>query len=157
VGVLVLEPVEHRVVEGTDPFDQCERDLDAEAFEDQVRQDAARPVFYAWPDEWLPLAAPAVSWRNVLAHTLFARDILLLCSDGLTRMVIEPEIAATLQAEPDAMNAANKLVELANDAGGADNITVVIVRIDAEFKGWFSWLRSGSRKNATGNGAAGGK
>ena len=90
-------------------------------------------------------------------HVLFARDILLLCSDGLTRMVIEPEIAATLQAEPDAMNAAEKLVELANDAGGADNITVVVVRIGAEFKGWFSWLRPGKRKHAGSNGSAGGK
>lgn len=90
-------------------------------------------------------------------HLVLARDILLLCSDGLTRMVIEPEIAATLQAEPDAMKAAHKLVELANDAGGADNITVVVVRIGAEFKGWFSWFRSGTRKNADRNGAAGGK
>ena len=34
-------------------------------------------------------------------HTLFGSDVLLLCSDGLTRMVTEPEIAGTLQAEPD--------------------------------------------------------
>ncbi|MGM9480214.1 hypothetical protein ACS5PN_03375 [Roseateles sp. NT4] len=74
VGVIVLEPIEHRVVEGADPFDQCERDLDAEAFEDQVRQDATRPVFYAWPDEWLPLPAPGATWRNALAHAVFARE-----------------------------------------------------------------------------------
>ena len=87
-------------------------------------------------------------------HAIFARDILLLCSDGLTRMVIEPEIAGTLQVEPDAGRAAQKLVELANDAGGADNITVIVVRIGAESKGWFSWLRSGARRHA-GNGAGG--
>jgi protein phosphatase len=90
-------------------------------------------------------------------HVLTARDILLLCSDGLTRMLIEPEIAATLQAEPIAMRAAQKLVELANDRGGADNITVVVVRIGAESRGWFSWMRPGARKNATGNGSVGGK
>lgn len=90
-------------------------------------------------------------------HGLIARDILLLCSDGLTRMLIEPEIAGTLQAEPDATRAAQKLVELANDRGGADNITVVVVRIGAESRGWFSWLRPGARKNAAGNGSAGGK
>ena len=90
-------------------------------------------------------------------HALIARDILLLCSDGLTRMLIEPEIAATLQAEPDAVRAANKLVELANDRGGTDNITVVVVRIGAESRGWFSWMRPRARKNATGNGSAGGK
>jgi len=89
-------------------------------------------------------------------HGLIARDILLLCSDGLTRMLIEPEIAGTLQAEPDATRAAQKLVELANDRGGADNITVVVVRIGAESQGWFSWLRPGARKNAAGNGSAGG-
>ena len=87
-------------------------------------------------------------------HAVFARDILLLCSDGLTRMVIEPEIAGTLQVEPDANRAAHKLVELANDAGGADNITVIVVRIGAESRGWFSWLRPGARRNA-GNGAGG--
>jgi serine/threonine protein phosphatase PrpC len=90
-------------------------------------------------------------------HALIARDILLLCSDGLTRMLIEPEIAATLQTEPDAMRAAHKLVELANDRGGADNITVVVVRIGAESRGWFSWMRPAARKNATGNGSVGGK
>ncbi len=89
-------------------------------------------------------------------HLLIARDILLLCSDGLTRMVIEPEIAGTLQSEPDARRAAEKLVELANDRGGSDNITVVVVRIGAESRGWFSWLRPGARKNAAGNGSAGG-
>ena len=87
-------------------------------------------------------------------HAVFARDILLLCSDGLTRMVIEPEIAGTLQVETDANRAAQKLVELANDAGGADNITVIVVRIGAVSKGWFSWLRPRARRNA-GNGAGG--
>lgn len=87
-------------------------------------------------------------------HAIFERDILLLCSDGLTRMVIEPEIAGTLQVEPDASRAARKLVELANEAGGEDNITVIVVRIGAESKGWFSWLRLGARNNA-GNGSGG--
>jgi PPM family protein phosphatase len=90
-------------------------------------------------------------------HMVVARDILLLCSDGLTRMVIEPEIAGTLQSEPDATKAAQKLVDLANDRGGSDNVTVIVVRIGAESKGWFSWLRRGARKHAAGNGAAGGR
>jgi protein phosphatase len=90
-------------------------------------------------------------------HMVVARDILLLCSDGLTRMLIEPEIAGALQSEPDATKAAQKLVDLANDRGGSDNITVIVVRIGAESKGWFSWLRLGARKHAAGNGPAGGK
>ena len=73
-GILVLEAVEHWQVEGADPFDQCERDLEAEAFEDQVRQDAGRLVYYAWPDEWLSLPAPDVAWRNRLAYQIFSRE-----------------------------------------------------------------------------------
>ena len=88
-------------------------------------------------------------------HMVVPRDILLLCSDGLTRMVIEPEIAGTLQAEPDATIAAQKLVDLANERGGADNVTVIVVRIGAESKGWFSWLR-GKGKGSGQNGTAGG-
>jgi serine/threonine protein phosphatase PrpC len=89
-------------------------------------------------------------------HILFPRDVLLLCSDGLTRMVTEPEIAGTLQAEPDPAKAAEKLVELANDRGGADNITVVIAKLNTEKKSWFSWLRRGTRKNPSNNGSVGG-
>ena len=89
-------------------------------------------------------------------HTLFPRDVLLLCSDGLTRMVTEPEIAGTLQAELDPGKAAERLVALANDNGGADNVTVAVIRMESEEKGWFSWLRRGARKDAGGNGSAGG-
>ena len=87
-------------------------------------------------------------------HVLFGRDILLMCSDGLTRMVTEPEIAGTLQAEPDPAKAAQRLVDLANEQGGADNITVIVVRADEPSKGWFSWLRGGSSsaKNGTARG-----
>jgi protein phosphatase len=73
-------------------------------------------------------------------HTLFPRDVLLLCSDGLTRMVTEPEIAGTLQAETDPARAAEKLVALANERGGPDNITVLTVRLEKDSKGWFWWL-----------------
>ncbi len=89
-------------------------------------------------------------------HLLFPRDVLLLCSDGLTRMVTEPEIAGVLQAETDPVRAAEELVGLANERGGPDNITVVIVRLYKDSNGWFSWLRRGARKNLSRNGNAGG-
>lgn len=89
-------------------------------------------------------------------HTLFPRDVLLLCSDGLTRVVTEPEIAGVLQAEPDPVRGAEELVALANERGGPDNITIVVVRLLKDSKGWFSWLRRGARKNLGGNGNAGG-
>jgi serine/threonine protein phosphatase PrpC len=75
-------------------------------------------------------------------------DVLLLCSDGLTRMVTEPEIAGTLQAEVDPASAAQKLIELANGNGGLDNVTVIVARFQEETpKGWFSWLRRGQKGN----------
>jgi protein phosphatase len=87
---------------------------------------------------------------------LFPNDVLLLCSDGLTRMVTEPEIAGALQSEPDPQKAAEKLVRLANEGGGVDNVTAIVVSIKTEPKGWFSWLRRGAQKSAGGNGSAGG-
>lgn len=90
-------------------------------------------------------------------HILFPRDVLLLCSDGLTRMVTEPEIAGVLQAETDPVRGAEELIALANERGGPDNITVVIVRVLKDSKGWFSWLRRGARKNLGSNGNVGGK
>ncbi len=69
------------------------------------------------------------------------RDILLFCSDGLTRMVTEPEIAGKLQADTDPASVAQKLVDLANERGGLDNVTVIVVRLQEDSKGWFSWLR----------------
>ena len=57
----------------------------------------------------------------------------------------------------DPTRAAEHLVELANEQGGADNVTAIVVRIGEEPKGWFSWLRRGPRKNTATNGSAGGK
>ncbi|HEV2310691.1 MAG TPA: Stp1/IreP family PP2C-type Ser/Thr phosphatase [Acidimicrobiia bacterium] len=60
-------------------------------------------------------------------------DRLLLCSDGLTGMVGEDEIENVLTEERDANQAAHRLVDEANAAGGIDNITVLIVDlVDAE-------------------------
>ena len=55
-------------------------------------------------------------------------DVLLLCTDGLTEMVPDPEIAAALAATPDPAAAAARLVDLALGGGGADNVTVVVAR-----------------------------
>ena len=87
-------------------------------------------------------------------HTLFPGDILLLCSDGLTRMVTEQKIAATLQSEFDPGRAAEKLVAQANENGGADNVTVVVVHMEPKENGFLSWLRHGAQKNAGKNGSA---
>ena len=52
-------------------------------------------------------------------------DILLMCSDGLTNMVSENEIYGIIRANPE--NANETLVSRANEHGGLDNVTVVIV------------------------------
>jgi protein phosphatase len=55
-------------------------------------------------------------------------DVLLLCSDGLTNMLLEEEIAALLGRRRDVPILAHDLVAEANRAGGVDNTTVVVVR-----------------------------
>ena len=57
-------------------------------------------------------------------------DQLLLCSDGLTEAVGGDRIAALLSAAPDGHAACRSLIDAANDAGGPDNITVVLVRVE---------------------------
>ena len=66
---------------------------------------------------------------DVSEHALLEGDMLVLCSDGLTRMVTDPEIASTITTVEPAQAAANRLIELANEYGGADNVTVIVVRI----------------------------
>ena len=55
-------------------------------------------------------------------------DVVLLCSDGLSGVVDEPEIARVIEGEPDLAAAAQQLVERANANGGPDNVTAVLVR-----------------------------
>lgn len=52
-------------------------------------------------------------------------DILLMCSDGLTNMVSENDIYGIIRENPE--NANEILVSRANENGGLDNVTVVIV------------------------------
>jgi PPM family protein phosphatase len=67
---------------------------------------------------------------DVLSLDLVPHDQLLLCSDGLTSMIGRDVIQRTLQTEPDAQSAADRLVELANKAGGEDNITALVIRVE---------------------------
>jgi protein phosphatase len=60
---------------------------------------------------------------------LFVGDSVLLCSDGLTRMATDPEIASALLTSPSAQTAADRLVDLANENGGVDNVSVIVLRV----------------------------
>ncbi len=57
-------------------------------------------------------------------------DVYLLCSDGLTTMVGEDVLAAELLAHPRLRDAGEALVRDANEAGGRDNITVLLIRLE---------------------------
>src|SRR5690606_15526471 len=59
-------------------------------------------------------------------------DLLLLCSDGLSSVVKREELAAVAQSESSVQSIAEKLVALANEHGGPDNITIVAVQFDGE-------------------------
>ena len=57
-------------------------------------------------------------------------DVYLICSDGLTGMVDEARVGELVQAAPSLSAAARTLIDAANDAGGRDNITVVLFRLE---------------------------
>ena len=59
-----------------------------------------------------------------------AGDVYLLCSDGLTTMLDERELTATLLAHPSLRDAGEALIAAANEAGGRDNITVLLLRLE---------------------------
>ena len=85
-----------------------------------------------------------------------AGDRLLLCSDGLHGQVEDPAIAAVLREEVDPGAAADRLVELANAAGGDDNVTVIVIdpdELDAGVEDATDQVepaRSGSRRRRVG-------
>jgi serine/threonine protein phosphatase PrpC len=72
-------------------------------------------------------------------------DTVLLCSDGLTRELSDSQIAAVLGECEDSQEAATRLVDLAKQAGGGDNVTVIVLRHATKPVGAFArigrWLK----------------
>jgi protein phosphatase len=58
-------------------------------------------------------------------------DNYLLCSDGLSGMIEDPEIAQLLVSERDVDAVCARLIAVANEHGGVDNITALVARIEA--------------------------
>lgn len=58
-------------------------------------------------------------------------DCYILCSDGLSGMVTDDQLAVFVSTERDLDRAVEKLIDAANDAGGVDNISVIIARVEA--------------------------
>jgi protein phosphatase len=68
-----------------------------------------------------------------LSHEHLRRgDTLILCSDGLSGVVRREEIAQMVQSSADLPTLCSSLIDLANERGGPDNVTVVAVQFDGE-------------------------
>lgn len=74
-----------------------------------------------------PEATVEVDTRSFRAR---GGDVYLLCSDGLTSMVGEGDVARELLDHPRLRDAGEALIAAANEAGGRDNITVVLLRLE---------------------------
>ena len=79
-----------------------------------------------------------------------AGDVVLLCSDGLTSMIDESQIAEVLRAESDLDRAGERLIHEANEAGGRDNITVVIFRLEDVDADWVDGNQSSEEATMVG-------
>ena len=67
-------------------------------------------------------------------HPAQADDLYLLCSDGLCDMVEDEDVSITLQAMRGNLKlAAQQLVQMANDNGGRDNVSVILIRVLRDF------------------------
>lgn len=81
-------------------------------------------------------------------HDLLHGDVILMCSDGLSDMLTDPEIAGVLAAYPHSLpEMGEALVAAANEAGGRDNIAVVLVRAQGDAdpapRSWWPFKRLG--------------
>jgi PPM family protein phosphatase len=91
------------------------------------------------------LGIEAIVPAEIVEYRVEANDIYLLNSDGLTDMV-EPDVLHSIidTKRADLAEAAAELIDVANQNGGRDNISVVLVRVPAEFlpsSGWAQrWL-----------------
>jgi len=87
-------------------------------------------------------------------HQLMPGDTILMCTDGVSRMVTDEEIGSTLMTSISAQQAADRLIELANENGGVDNSSAIVIRMIPEpdglldkFKRW----RQGDGNTSTAN------
>jgi protein phosphatase len=67
---------------------------------------------------------------DTFTYAVQSGDLLLLCSDGLTSMISEDAVAQVLGSTESLSDAAKALIAQANEAGGRDNITVVLFRVE---------------------------
>ena len=85
---------------------------------------------------------------DVSEELVLETDTLLLCTDGVTRELSDAQITRVLRETEEAQEAADRVVELAKQAGGGDNITVIVVRPAARPVGAFGRLGKWFRESA---------
>jgi protein phosphatase len=95
--------------------------------------EAARSRWNGGPTRYLGMAARVEPDVQVLP--LQAGDELLLCSDGLTEMLDDEEILAVLERPGDPTEVCRRLIDAANAAGGGDNITALLLRVEPGERG----------------------
>src|SRR6185437_14547102 len=78
---------------------------------------------------------------DVDEHVMLDGDCYLLCSDGLSRMVPDDQIADAIRSTPKSQKAADHLIDLAKQAGGLDNVTAVLVRCQPKPRRLFGLFR----------------
>jgi protein phosphatase len=69
---------------------------------------------------------------EVTYHELRRGDVLLLCSDGLSHVVRDQEILEAVTQSGDCLTMCDRLVGLANDRGGPDNVSVLVARLEGD-------------------------
>ncbi len=78
---------------------------------------------------------------EIHVHDVQVGDIYLLCSDGLNDMVEDDDIQATLLGlQSNLPLASSQLIQMANDNGGRDNISVILVKVNGKFSAPRNWL-----------------
>ncbi len=81
----------------------------------------------------LQALGPEPAVRIDLTHQRVSRgDVLILCSDGLSGQVRADEIGRVVSEEPDLVAVCKRLIDMANESGGPDNITVIAARFEGE-------------------------
>lgn len=78
---------------------------------------------------------------EIHVHEVQVGDLYLLCSDGLNDMVGDDDIQSVLYAmQGNLPLAAGQLIQMANDNGGRDNISVILVKIKGRFDAHTNWF-----------------
>lgn len=78
------------------------------------------------------LGSNPVPEADVAVHDIQENDLILLCSDGLTDMLTDEEMLDAISTSTGLSASCQRLIDLANDAGGHDNVSVILIAARSE-------------------------